>query len=153
MTKPITQKVDEKQKIYARDGIEFYEDDNGTLFMKIPNTSITTTNKQRMYLHGECVILEIYELPRNRKKCNAADSIVISDSETAGNEHRILAENGIKFYKNRKGIIFMKNEVPATVYCKNDKRHESMNIPEGVWKIYKAVEYDYYSKAVVDVRD
>lgn len=73
-------------------------------------------NKKRMYFHGECVIAEISKLPPNIKIRNDKDSIMIAESETVGNEHRIKIKEGVEFYEDSNGVLYMKNSVPTEVY-------------------------------------
>ena len=110
-------------------------------------------NKKRMYLHGECVIAEITKLPENLKARNDKDSIMIAESETIGNEHRIKVKEGVEFYEDAHGILYMKDTVPTEVYCLHAERHDTIVLPEGFWQIDKAQEYDYLSAKVIKVRD
>ena len=110
-------------------------------------------NKKRMYLHGECVIAEITKLPENLKARNEKDSIMIAESETIGNEHRIKIKEGVEFFEDANGVLYMKNTVPTEVYCLHAERHDTIVLPEGFWQIDKAQEYDYLSAKVIKVRD
>lgn len=109
--------------------------------------------KKRMYLHGECVIAEIIELPANLKSRNDKVSIMIAESETVGNEHRIKVKEGVEFYEDAHGILYIRNTVPTEVYCFHADRHDTIILPEGFWQIDKAQEYDYLSDKIVEVRD
>ena len=112
-----------------------------------------TQGKKRMYFHGECMIAEINELPKNIKIRNVKDSIMIAESETVGNEHRIKIKEGVEFYEDSNGILYMKNSVPTEVYCLHVERHDTIVLPEGLWQIDKAQEYDYFSARIIKVRD
>ena len=112
-----------------------------------------TQGKKRMYFHGECMIAEISELPKNIKIRNVKDSIMIAESETIGNEHRIKIKEGVEFYEDSNGILYMKNSVPTEVYCLHVERHDTIVLPEGLWQIDKAQEYDYFSARIIKVRD
>ena len=116
-------------------------------------TMTNQENKKRLYFHGECVIAEIEELPTELKPRKEEDSIMIAESETIGNEHRIKIKEGVEFYEDDNGTLYMKNIVPTDVYCLHTERHDAITLPEGIWKIDKAKEYDYYSKEVVIVKD
>ena len=109
--------------------------------------------KKRMYLHGECVIAEISKLPPNIKIRNDKDSIMIAESETVGNEHRIKIKEGVEFFEDANGVLYMKNTVPTEVYCLHAERHDTIVLPEGLWQIDKAQEYDYMSAKIIQVRD
>lgn len=110
-------------------------------------------SKKRMYFHGECVIAELSELPKNLKARNDKDSIMIAESETIGNEHRIKIKEGVEFFEDENGVLYMKNTVPTDVYCLHTERHDTITLPEGLWQIDKAVEYDYLTAKVIEVRD
>lgn len=109
--------------------------------------------KKRMYIHGECVIAEISKLPKNLKTRNDKISIMIAESETIGNEHRIKVKEGVEFFEDAQGILYMKNTVSTEVYCLHTERHDSIELPAGLWQIDKAKEYDYLSDKVVNVVD
>lgn len=111
------------------------------------------TDKKRIYMHGECIIAEIENLPEKLKKREDKDSIMIAESETIGNEHRIKIKDGVEFFEDEKGILYMRNTVPTEVYCLHANRHDTITLPESIWKIDKAVEYDYLSKQIIYVRD
>ena len=109
--------------------------------------------KKRVYFHGECVIAEISQLPANLKNRNDKDSIMIAESETIGNEHRIKIKEGVEFFEDSQGILYMKNTVPTEVYCLHAERHDTITLPEGLWQIDKAQEYDYLTAKIVYVAD
>lgn len=109
--------------------------------------------KKRMYLHGECIIKEVESLPESLKQRDDKDSIMIAESETIGNEHRIKVKEGVEFFEDEKGTLYMRNTAPTEVYCLHAERHDTIEIPEGIWEIDKAVEYDYLTHHVLEVRD
>lgn len=111
------------------------------------------TAKKRMYFHGECVIAEITKLPENLKARNEKDSIMIAESETVGNEHRIKIKEGVEFFEDDNGVLYMKNTVSTDVYCLHAERHDTITLPEGLWQIDKAQEYDYLTSKIIEVRD
>ena len=109
--------------------------------------------KKRMYLHGECMIAEIDALPEGLRQRDDKDSIMIAESETVGNEHRIKVKEGVEFFEDNNGVLYMKNTVPTEVYCLHEARHDTIELPEGLWQIDKAKEYDYLNAKVMNVRD
>ena len=80
-------------------------------------------------------------------------SIMIAESETVGNEHRIKVKDGVEFFEDENGTLYMRNTTPAEVYCLHEQRHDTIEIPAGIWEIDKAVEYDYYAHQIIEVRD
>ena len=111
------------------------------------------TEKKRVYMHGECIIAEIEELPQNLSKREDKESIMVAESEPVGNEHRIKIKEGVEFFEDANGILYMKNTVPTEVYCLHANRHDTITLPESIWKIDKAVEYDYFSHRTIYVAD
>lgn len=109
--------------------------------------------KKRLYLHGECFIKEIEKLPENLKKREDEESIMIAGSETIGNEHRIRVKEGIEFFEDETGTLYMRNTAPTEVYCLHEQRHDTIEIPEGIWEIDKALEYDYEAHIKREVID
>jgi len=109
--------------------------------------------KKRIYLHGECMIAEIDALPEGLRQRDDKDSIMIAESETVGNEHRIKVKEGVEFFEDVHGILYMRNTVPTEVYCLHEERHDTIELPEGLWQIDKAKEYDYLNAKVVFVTD
>ena len=109
--------------------------------------------KKRIYLHGECIIKEVETLPENLLKRKDRGSIMIAESETVGNEHRIKVKKGVEFFEDESGTLYMRNTAPTEVYCLHKERHDTIEIPEGIWEIDKAVEYDYSINEVTGVRD
>ena len=109
--------------------------------------------KKQIYLHGECIIKEIENLPQNLKQRKEKVSIMIAESETVGNEHRIKIKDGVKFYEDKNGTLYMKNSSPTDIYCLHEQRHDTIEIPEGIWEINKAVEYDYFAHQIIEVRE
>ena len=109
--------------------------------------------KKRVYMHGECIIAEISNLPQNLKQREDKESIMVAESETIGNEHRIKIKEGVEFFEDDKGILYMRNTIPTEVYCLHANRHDTITLPESIWKIDKAVEYDYLTQKTIIVRD
>ena len=102
--------------------------------------------QKRVYLHGECIIKEVETLPENLSQREDKDSIMIAESETVGNEHRIKVKEGVEFFEDENGVLYMRNTTPTEVYCVHTERHDTIEIPAGIWEIDKAVEYDYYNQ-------
>jgi len=110
----------------------------------------------KVLLHGEVNFFEIKELPKGLKKVDIKqDYFIVGESETHGNDHRVAVKDKlqVEFYEDSEGRLFMKNLSPTQVYCPKVGRHDTKTIPDSVWEIDKAKEYDHISKRLVDVRD
>ena len=109
--------------------------------------------QKRVYLHGECIIKEVENLPKKLTQRKDEGSIMKAESETVGNEHRIKVKEGVEFFEDENGVLYMRNTLPTEVYCLHAERHDTIEIPEGIWEINKAVEYDYSVNKIIEVRD
>ena len=80
-------------------------------------------------------------------------NLIVAGGVSANVGLREKLKEGIEFFEAPDGTLYMKNSVPAEVYCLQENRHDTIEIPEGIWEIDKAVEYDYLTNKVVVVRD
>lgn len=110
------------------------------------------TNK-KTWFHGEVTIFQIESLPSGIKKVeNKDDKYILADSETTGNHHCLEKKAGIELYE-RDGVLYMKNTVPANVFCVDVKRHDTITLEPGIYEIDKAKEYDYLTEETRNVAD
>lgn len=112
-------------------------------------------NKLRKALHGEVIFKEVIELPNEAKivKTNA-NYYVVGESETHGNDHRIsCVEDIVELYMTEDDKLFIKNIGNTDVFCPNETRHATIELPAGVWEVGHAQEYDYFSESHRKVRD
>lgn len=114
---------------------------------------MTIMNNPKMYLHGECKIIQRQILPDDivPKKVDGG-YLIIGNSETTGNHHVVEAGSGIKFFDNG-GSIWMVNKKSTNVRCVHENRHDKIEIPSGIWEFGTQKEYDYFSKELINVRD
>lgn len=107
----------------------------------------------KVYMHGEVTIFEIKELPSGLKKVKNKDNkYILADSETTGNHHCLEKKAGIELYE-RDGVLYMRNTVPADVFCVDQARHDTITLKPGVYEIDKAKEYDYLLEETRNVAD
>lgn len=106
------------------------------------------------YHHGELGIFETNkEIPEGAKKIKPKNSrYIVADSETTGNHHCVKEAQGVELYE-KDGVMYLKNEVPAEVYCVIEERHDTLTLPPGKWEIEPAKEYDYLNEEVRNVAD
>lgn len=105
------------------------------------------------YLHGEVSIKKINKLPNDAMKLNAENKrYVIADSETTGNHHCVKEAEGIELYE-KDGVLYLKNDVAAEVFCVDATRHDTEMVPPGIWEIQRANEYDYLNEMTRKVAD
>ena len=114
--------------------------------MKQPKTAI---------LHGECMVFRS-ELPNGVKpvKLDAGGKYkIVADSEVTGNHHVVDTPAGVQFYEDDKGTLFMENEVPTSIRCVIDNRHDAIVLEPNTWEFGTQKEFDYIQGESVNVRD
>lgn len=102
-------------------------------------------------IHGECIIFSS-NIPKCAKKKSVKDDVIIADSETQGNFHKILVKDGVDVYEHE-GTLFIRNTVETEVYCPDKTRHDTVILPEGEWEIGIAKEFDYLSDQERKIQD
>ncbi len=102
--------------------------------------------------HGEVVLKEVRELPLNAKKIDVKNFVVVGESETTGNDHRVEVLDDTGVYEVN-GVLFIKNDTPTKVYCPNSVRHAEEVLPDSIWKVDIAQEYDYLTQEKRNVAD
>ena len=103
--------------------------------------------------HGEVNLFSEAIIPIGATKLAAKNKrYIIGDSETVGNYHCVKEAEGIELYE-KDGIIYLKNDVEATVFCPNESRHDTITLEPGVWEIEKANEFDHLKEETRKVQD
>lgn len=105
-------------------------------------------------LHGEAMIFNS-SLPKDAKKINPSNKEyhIIADSETTGNHHVISAGEGVEFYIDGKGTMYMVNEKETDVRCLHPDRHDAIAINPGTYEFGIQQEFDHISQQQQKVRD
>jgi cupin superfamily acireductone dioxygenase involved in methionine salvage len=113
-----------------------------------------TKTETDVILHGEAMIFNS-ALPQDAKKIKASNKEyhIIADSETTGNHHVISAHEGVEFYMDGKGTMFMVNEKETDVRCLHPDRHDAISLPPGTYEFGIAQEYDHIAQQQQKVRD
>lgn len=105
-------------------------------------------------LHGECMVFPS-ELPKNVKKSKKSKSgyVIVADSETTGNHHVVDVIDGVDFYEDENGILFMESSVETNIRCLHKERHDTITIPAGTYQFGTQQEYDPFAARLQNVRD
>lgn len=106
----------------------------------------------KVYLHGEVCLKEIDSLPKGLKRVKSKNDYIIAPSENSGNHHCIENSKDVEIYE-KDGVLFMKNNAPAKMFCVDEARHDTEIVPAGIWEVNRANEYDYLSEMVRKVQD
>jgi hypothetical protein len=105
-------------------------------------------------LHGEAMIFKS-SLPKDAKKIKTTNDKfhIIADSETTGNHHVVDCEEGVEFFMDENGTMFMKNSKQTQVRCVQANRHTEIPIETGTWEFGIQEEYDHFAQHLRKVRD
>lgn len=114
---------------------------------------MNTINQNEVILHGECMVFR-GSVPKNAKpKKVKGDYLIVADSETSGNHHIVDAIDGVQFYEDENGTLFMENEVETRIRCVHADRHDAITIPPGTYEFGTQQEYDPFTARLAKVRD
>lgn len=115
------------------------------------------TKQQRVILHGEAKIVLDAKLPSTARRIPPSNPEkgyhIIAPSETTGNHHVIDAHEGIEFYMDDDGQMFMVAEKPTNVRCVMEHRHGTIPLNPGVYEFGSQKEFNYYKMQKEKVRD
>jgi hypothetical protein len=103
-------------------------------------------------LHGECMVF-LSELPSNLKKMEKKPFVIVAPSETTGNHHVVDVIDGVDFYEDESGKLFMKSSVSTVIRCVHTDRHDAITIPAGTYEFGSQQEYDPFTARLQAVRD
>lgn len=103
-------------------------------------------------LHGEAMVFAS-KLPSKLKKIKKQPYVIVAPSETTGNHHVVDMVDGVDFYEDDKGVLFMENSVDTTIRCVVADRHDAITIPAGTYQFGSQQEYDPYTARLQKVRD
>lgn len=109
--------------------------------------------KNEVILHGECMVFPA-SLPKNAKKKKVNSSyVIVADSETTGNHHVVDVLDGVDFYEDEKGTLFMENSVDTKIRCVHADRHDAITLSPGTYEFGSQQEYDPFTARMNKVRD
>ena len=106
-----------------------------------------------VYLHGEVVIFSGAKLPEGAKKvAPKKNCYILANSETTGNHHILVADEGVDVYE-KDGVLFVHVEEEAQVKCVLEDRHDTQTLPAGDYIVRRKVEFDHLTQTPRLVQD
>lgn len=105
-------------------------------------------------LHGEAMAFPS-KLPPGAKKKSVVNQpfVIIADSETTGNHHVVDVMDGVDFYEDDKGTLFMDSKVDTNIRCLHENRHDTIPLPAGTYEFGTQQEYDPFTTRMRRVVD
>lgn len=111
-------------------------------------------NPNEVKVHGEAFVFPS-KLPTGAKKKNIGNEsfVIIAESETTGNNHVVDVMEGVDFYEDEKGTLFMESRVDTNIRCVHENRHDAITIPAGTYEFGSQQEYDPFAERMRRVTD
>jgi hypothetical protein len=99
----------------------------------------------KVYFQGEVTIFSGAKIPKGAKKVESKDNYILANSETTGNHHVLVCQDGVDVYE-KDGTLYVHVENEAHVECVMKDRHDTQVLPAGDYEIGRAFEYDHLAK-------
>lgn len=95
------------------------------------------------------------KLPKTAKKKSLGNLpyVIVADSETTGNHHVVDVVDGVDFFEDEKGTLFMENSVETKIRCLHAERHDAITLSPGTYEFGSQQEYDPFTARMNKVRD
>jgi len=93
--------------------------------------------------HGDVLLQRIGTLPNGAKAFKCKDGrLVVAEGEATGHNHTIVSDKAMLY--ELKGDLFL--EVDAREVTITHEEHKPLPIPEGIYRIGRVKEYDYFAE-------
>ena len=104
-----------------------------------------------LFQQGDVILEEVVFLPITAKKVKVEKEIVLAEGEVTGHKHTITVDNPelIELYE-KDGQLFVKAKDNFNVL---HQEHNTITVPQGIWKVRKVREYDHFEEEVRQVKD
>ena len=90
-----------------------------------------------------------------KAKCSETDGDVVDccccHAHCLGADGDVV--DGVDFYENESGTLFMESSVDTAIRCVMAERHDAITIPAGTYEFGSQVEYDPFTAHLQKVRD
>lgn len=99
--------------------------------------------------HGDVILRGISSLPEGCKEViRKGEKFIVAEGEMTGHNH-VIVETGAKLLE-LKGELYLEVLEPVTI---THEEHKAIAIPEGIYKIGRVQEHDYFEDMTRQVRD
>lgn len=102
--------------------------------------------------HGEVVLKEVSEIPASAVEKKFSGHVVVGESETVGNDHRVTVLPDTQVLIDE-ATIYINNASDTDIHCPHSARHDTVVLPSGKWRVDIAQEFDYLAMEKRNVAD
>jgi hypothetical protein len=115
-----------------------------------PRPSIPTQKTGSLYRHGDVLISRISVLPNGAHlvSLKQGDGATLAYGEVTGHSHRIQQSNAAQLWAQGNEMFL---EVTASSATLIHEEHQAIELPKGVYRVWK--QREYRPDAFVDVED
>jgi hypothetical protein len=111
-------------------------------------------NKQKLHRHGEAMLIEVESIPKKAKLIDTVKEFVVAHSESGHNHVLELQKKALRVYELDNELYLDVGDVGQLVHKKTGPDiHKTQVIAPSKYKVVIKKEFDYFSKALRQVRD
>lgn len=98
---------------------------------------------------GDVLFQRVSQLPKGCLKLPEENGkLIIARGEQSGHHHAITTKEAVLW--ELEGDLYLEATAPVTI---THEEHKALEIPEGIYKIGRVKEYDYFTEMEHQVRD
>ena len=106
----------------------------------------------KIYRHGDILLKEIENLPKNLKPLNHG---ILAEGEFTGHKHelkpvKVATKPSFQIYQDEKGETYVEILEPSEI---THQEHKTLRIEKGIYYIQHEREYNPFEKKIEEVRD
>lgn len=106
---------------------------------------------KKIYRHGDIILKEIENLPKNLKSVSKESQFVLAEGETTGHKHTLVAKpQTMEILQDKKGRFYLKF---SDVVELTHQEHKTIFIQPGIYEVGNEREYDYFLEEIRKVVD
>lgn len=110
-----------------------------------PRPTNPTQKTGTLYRHGDVLISQVVALPAGSQpvKLKQGDGVTLAYGEITGHSHRIQQTNAAQLWVQDKGVqgseMFLEVTAPSATLVHEE--HHAIELPKGVYRVWKQREY------------
>ncbi|MBD1855367.1 hypothetical protein Q2T42_29210 [Leptolyngbya boryana CZ1] len=88
-----------------------------------------------LYRHGDVLLRQIDRLPNNVRK---RESVTLAEGEVTGHRHRIQQVQAVQLWEQGENLFLEVKAFSATLV---HEEHHAIELPQGLYRVWKQREY------------
>ena len=109
---------------------------------------------KKLHRHGEAMLKEVEAIPKGAKLVHEGKDFIVAHSESGHNHVLELKKKALRVYELDNELYLDVGDTGTLVHKKTGPDiHQPQTIEKGLYKIEIKREFDYFAKAMRQVRD